>query len=114
MIATVLAVIGTLLGSIASVGSDHRRALWMRGEARLRDASNDELEEHRSFTEFSFLGEAGNSASTTEQQSSPRPPAEAFSTSARSVGRAISTVTPPLSDMIGTVIPGTARGAAGP
>lgn len=80
MITTLLAVIGTLLGSIvtgtfqhlaagraeraaaaeqlrrdrldavttlASVGSDHRRALWMRGEARLRGAGNDELEELR-------------------------------------------------------------------
>ncbi|MCA1221312.1 hypothetical protein [Streptomyces sp. 8L] len=80
MTATVLAVIGTLLGSIvtgtfqhlaagraeraaasaqlrrdrldavtalASAGSDHRRALWMRGEARLRGASNDVLEELR-------------------------------------------------------------------
>lgn len=80
MIATVLAVIGTLLGSIvtgtfqhlsagraeraaaseqvrrdrfdavttlASVGSDHRRALWMRGEALLRGAHDVELEELR-------------------------------------------------------------------
>ncbi|AKA02466.1 hypothetical protein SAZ_08580 [Streptomyces noursei ZPM] len=80
MIATVLAVIGTLLGSIvtgtfqhlaagraeraaaaeqvrrdrleavttlASAGSDHRRALWMRGEARLRGADGDELAELR-------------------------------------------------------------------
>ncbi|MFC9122729.1 hypothetical protein ACFTXO_23485 [Streptomyces sp. NPDC057067] len=80
MIATVLAVVGTLLGSIvtgtfqhlaagraeraaaaeqlrrdrldavttlASAGSDHRRTLWMRGEARLRGASDAELEELR-------------------------------------------------------------------
>lgn len=80
MIATVLAVLGTLLGSIvtgtfqhlaagraerasaavqlrrdrldavitlASAGSDHRRALWMRGEARLRDVSDVELEDLR-------------------------------------------------------------------
>ncbi|MFD7549564.1 hypothetical protein [Streptomyces sp. NPDC059816] len=80
MITTVLAVVGTLLGSIvtgtfqhlaagraeraasaeqlrrvrldavtalASAGSDHRRALWMRGEARLRGASGPELEELR-------------------------------------------------------------------
>ncbi|MFB8119474.1 hypothetical protein ACFQ6U_03520 [Streptomyces sp. NPDC056465] len=80
MIATVLAVVGTLLGSIvtgtfqhlsagraeraaaaeqvrrdrldavttlASAGSDHRRALWMRGEARLRGAGHEELEELR-------------------------------------------------------------------
>jgi hypothetical protein len=80
MIATVLAVLGTLLGSIvtgtfqhlaagraeraaaaeqlrrdrldavttlASAGSDHRRALWIRGEARLRGAGDDELEKLR-------------------------------------------------------------------
>ncbi|MFE9664188.1 hypothetical protein [Streptomyces sp. NPDC005955] len=80
MITAVLAVVGTLLGSIvtgtfhhlaagraeraasaeqlrrdrleavtalASAGSDHRRALWMRGEARLRGASGPELEELR-------------------------------------------------------------------
>jgi hypothetical protein len=80
MIATVVAVIGTLLGSIvtgtfqhlaagraeraaaaeqlrrdrldavttlASAGSDHRRTLWMRGEARLRGADDVELEELR-------------------------------------------------------------------
>ncbi|MFJ7242156.1 hypothetical protein ACIQWB_34195 [Streptomyces olivaceus] len=80
MITTLVAVIGTLLGSIvtgtfqhlaadrarrdsaaeqlrldrldavttlASADSDHRRALWMRGEARLRGASNTEQEELR-------------------------------------------------------------------
>lgn len=80
MIATVLAVVGTLLGSmvtgtfqhlaagraertaaaeqlrrdrldavttLAAAGSDHRRALWMRGEARLRGADDLELEELR-------------------------------------------------------------------
>jgi hypothetical protein len=80
MDSAVLAVVGTLLGSIvtgtfqhltvsraqrataseqlhrtqidavttlASVGSDHRRALWMRGEAKLRGASERELEELR-------------------------------------------------------------------
>ncbi|MEV0847672.1 hypothetical protein AB0J21_17680 [Streptomyces sp. NPDC049954] len=80
MIATVLAVVGTLLGSLvtgtfqhlaggraeraaaaeqlrrdrleavtalASAGSDHRRALLMRAEARLRDAGNEELERLR-------------------------------------------------------------------
>ncbi|MFJ3710342.1 hypothetical protein [Streptomyces sp. NPDC090053] len=80
MIATVLAVVGTLLGSVvtgtfqhlaagraeraaaaeqlrrdrldavtalASAGSDHRRALWMRGEARLRGVGDVELEELR-------------------------------------------------------------------
>lgn len=80
MLATVLAVIGTLLGSIvtgtfqhltagraervaeraqlrrdrldavtalAAAGSDHRRALWMRGEARLRGADEAEREELR-------------------------------------------------------------------
>ncbi|MGW6907702.1 hypothetical protein [Streptomyces sp. NPDC054940] len=33
--------------ALASAGSGHRRALWMRGEARLRGAGNDELEELR-------------------------------------------------------------------
>ncbi|MFD8815616.1 hypothetical protein ACFV23_30005 [Streptomyces sp. NPDC059627] len=33
--------------TLASACSDHRRTLWMRGEARLRDASNEELEELR-------------------------------------------------------------------
>ncbi|WLQ52161.1 hypothetical protein P8A21_33785 [Streptomyces poriferorum] len=80
MIATVLAVVATLLGAIvtgtfqhlaagraeraaataqlrrdrldavttlASAGSDHRRALWMRGEARLRGAGDTEREELR-------------------------------------------------------------------
>lgn len=80
MITTLLAVIGTLLGSIvtgtfqhlaagraeraaaaeqlrrdrldavttlAAAGSDHRRALWMRGEAQLRGASNEELNDLR-------------------------------------------------------------------
>ncbi|MFD8688177.1 hypothetical protein [Streptomyces sp. NPDC059651] len=80
MIATVLAVTGTLLGAIvtgtfqhlaagraeraaaaaqlrrdrldavttlASAGSDHRRALWMRGEAVLRGADEAEREELR-------------------------------------------------------------------
>ncbi|MEU0629789.1 hypothetical protein [Streptomyces sp. NPDC005989] len=33
--------------TLASAGSDHRRALWMRGEARLRGAGGIELEELR-------------------------------------------------------------------
>lgn len=33
--------------TLASAGSDHRRALWMRGEAQLRGAGDDELEELR-------------------------------------------------------------------
>ena len=33
--------------TLAAAGSDHRRALWMRGEARLRGVSDVELEEPR-------------------------------------------------------------------
>jgi ATP/maltotriose-dependent transcriptional regulator MalT len=111
-------IVGELVGQVVGLRTD-----LMQREVDVVRLMSD-WHSNRSIAESLFLSEATIKTHlvriyrklgvATEPQPSPKPPAEASSTSRRSAGRAVSAVTLPPPGMIGTVIPGTAEGAARP